>query len=282
MLENLIILLGFGSISYLAYKGIPYLVGIYYKSQQGRMEKVAKQLDQMFVFSERQRVLMIFMATPLCLAALGFIFTRHPIGLAVGLALGLIAPKMIIKQMYLLRQDRFHNQLVDGLMLLSSSLRAGLSLNQAFEVLADEMPAPLSEEFALVIKENKMGVSFEDCLLHLKKRMPLEDIELIVTAVNIARETGGNLTEIFEQLVTTMRDKKKLEDRVRTLTVQGRLQGYIMMILPVAFAAFVHQVNPENINILLNDKMGQMLLYWAFISEGIGIVLIRKFSKVEV
>lgn len=282
MVESIIILLGFGSVSYLAYKGVPFLAGKYYQMQEGRLNKMTKQLEQMFVFTEKQRILVIFMATPLCLAGLGFLLFRHPIGLAAGLVLGLLIPKILVKQMKALRQNKFEGQMVDSLMLLSSSLRAGLSLNQAFEVLADEMPAPLSEEFALVIKENKMGVAFDECLLHLKKRMPLEDLELMVTAVNIARETGGNLTEIFSQLVTTMREKKKLEDRVKTLTVQGRLQGYIMMILPFAFAAFVHQVNPDNFQVLLNDTLGRMLLTWAIISQGIGAILIRKFSKVQV
>jgi tight adherence protein B len=204
------------------------------------------------------------------------------VALLAGLALGFLLPKILVKNLVLLRRSKFQNQLVDSLMILSSCLRAGLSLSQAFEVLAEEMPPPLSDEFSLLIKENQMGVAFEDCLAHLRKRMPLDDIDLITTAVNIARETGGNLTEIFDQLVITMRDKKKLEDRVKTLTVQGRLQGYIMMVLPVAFALFVHYVNPGNFQILLNDKLGQMLLMWSVISEIIGIFLIQKLSKVEV
>jgi tight adherence protein B len=167
-------------------------------------------------------------------------------------------------------------------MLLSSSLRAGMSLNQSFEVLAEELPAPISDEFALVVKENQMGVSLEDCLAHLKQRMPVSDLDLISTAINIARETGGDLTEIFAQLVYTMREKRKLEDRVKALTVQGRLQGLIMGILPIAFGVFIYFTNPENFQILLEDKLGQALLMYAMVSEVIGIILIKRLSKVEV
>jgi len=282
MMINIIILLVVASVGYLAYEGIPYFLGFYSKIQRVRMEKVVKQLEQMFLFKETTRLIAMFMVAPLTLALLGFILFKSSIGLIGGLALGFILPKLLVKNLVSLRRNKFQNQLVDGLMLLSSCLRAGLSLNQAFEVLAEEMPPPLGEELALLIKENTMGVAFEDCLLHLRKRMPLDDLDLIATAVNIARETGGNLTEIFDQLVLTMREKKRLEDRVKTLTVQGRLQGYIMMVLPVAFALFVHYVNPGNFQILLDDKLGQVLLMWSVISEIIGIFLISKLSKVEV
>ena len=281
MMINIIILLVCASVGYLAYEGIPYFLGFYSKIQRVRMEKVAKQLEQMFLF-KTTRLIAMFMVAPLTLGLLGFILFKSSLGLIAGLALGFILPKILVKNLVSLRRNKFQNQLVDGLMLISSCLRAGLSLNQAFEVLAEEMPPPLSDEFALLIKENSMGVAFEDCLLHLRKRMPLDDLDLIATAVNIARETGGNLTEIFDQLVLTMREKQRLEARVKTLTVQGRLQGYIMMVLPVAFALFVHYVNPGNFQILLNDKVGQMLLMWSVVSEVIGIFLISKLSKVEV
>jgi len=127
-----------------------------------------------------------------------------------------------------------------------------------------------------------MGVDIKDCLTHLKQRMPVEDLGLISTAIGIVRDTGGDLTEILGNLVFTIREKKKLSDRVRTLTVQGRLQGYIMMVLPIAFSIFIYFVNPNNFQILLQDKLGQALLTWAIISEGIGIILIKKFSKIEV
>lgn len=282
MLKIIIILLIFGSIGSLAYVLIPSFLRRYSKRQEIQMEKTAKQLHQMFIFTERRRLLPIFTIIPLSLGLLGFIFTRNPIGLGVGIALGFILPSIIIRSMTIKRRNNFQAQLVDGLMLLSSSLKAGMSLNQAFEVLAEEMPAPIGDEFALTIRENQMGVSLENCLSHLRQRMPVEELDLIATAINIARETGGDLTEIFSQLVFTIREKRKLDDRVRSLTIQGRLQGYIMMVLPIAFAIFMYFVSPANFEVMLKDKVGQMLLTWAIISEGIGIILIKKLSKIEV
>lgn len=282
LLRMIIFILVFGAISLLAYQTIPYLLRRYAQAQKKRTDKAGSKLDSMFIFTERQRLVRLFTITPLSLGLLGFILLRNPLGLVIGVALGLIAPPVIIRNMATNRRNKFSGQLVDALMLLVGSLKAGMSLSQAFEVLVEEMPAPISDEFALVIRENKMGVDLGDCLSHLKQRMPVEDLDLINTAIGIVRDTGGDLTEVLETLVFTIREKKKLGDRVRALTVQGRLQGYIMMVLPIAFSIFIYFVNPHNFQIMLQDKLGRALLTWGIISEGIGIILIQKLSKVEV
>ncbi|MFA5276050.1 MAG: type II secretion system F family protein [Candidatus Omnitrophota bacterium] len=282
MTRLMILLLLFGSISMLAYRYLPDLMRRYSEAQKKRTEKASSQLDEMFIFTERKRLVRIFTITPLSLGLLGYIIMRNPVGLAAGVALGLISPPIIIKNMAIARRNKFENQLVDALMLIVGALKAGMSLSQAFEVLVEEMPVPMSHEFALLVRENKMGVDLNDCLNHLKKRMPVEDLSLINTAIGIVRDTGGDLTEVLEKLVFTIREKKKLQDRVRALTVQGRMQGYIMMVLPIAFGVFIYFVNPNNFQIMLEDKLGQTLLTWAVISEGIGIILIKKLSKIEI
>ncbi|MCX5701737.1 MAG: type II secretion system F family protein [Candidatus Omnitrophica bacterium] len=282
-LKLISLILFFGSISYLAYAYLPFSLRRYSQIQKTHMEKEAKKLDdQVFIATERHNLLRIFTVTPLSLGLLGFIVLRNPVGIIFGLFLGFVLPPVIMKNMSLVRRNKFENQLVDALMLLSGSLKAGMSLNQAFEVLVEEMPPPISDEFALVIRENKMGVSIEDCLAHLWHRVPASDLDLIAVAIGIVRETGGNLTEIFENLVYTIREKKKLQDRVKALTIQGRLQGYIMMVLPIVFGIFIYFTSPENFQIMLTDKLGQKLLMWSVISEGIGIILIKKLSRVEV
>jgi len=285
MMKLVILLLFFGSTTILAYEGFPclsFLFERYSLFQNQRMHKVLNRKDQMVILSEKHPLVGVFFILPLLLGVLGFIFSRSPLGALAGGAVGLIIPKIWIKQMAAKRIRDVANQLVDGLMLLSSSLKAGMSLSQAFEVLVEELPPPLSEEFGLAVRENQMGLPMEDCLEHLKKRVPISDIDLVCTAINIARETGGDLTEVFSQLVSTIREKKKLEDRVRALTIQGKLQGGIMAILPFAFGIFIYSMNPENFNIMLEDQLGRTLLVWAVISEVIGILLIKILSKVEV
>jgi tight adherence protein B len=280
----IICILFLGSVGYLAYVAIPVGTDKYSKLQKKRMDSTASGLDRLFMANQGRKMLPFFTISPLVLSVLGYVLLRRfpVVGIGAGLAVGFIIPVGIMKNMAYRRRLKFQGQLVDALMILSSALKAGMSLNQAFEILVEEMPDPMREEFALVVRENSMGVPLDECLENLRKRMPIDDLGLITSAVSVARETGGNLTEIFAQLVVTIRDKIKLERKVRALTVQGRLQGTIMSLLPIVFAIFVKQVNPESFDIMLNSELGRKLLIYAACSEIVGIILIKKLSKVEV
>lgn len=279
---TMICLLFFVSIVSLTYEGVPLATQFYVQYQNKRTDKASKELYQMFIFTEKQRLLFLITAIPLVLGGVGFYLLHHFIGFIIGAVVGFILPKVWIKQMNLKRKRDFSNQIVDALMVLSSSLKAGMSLPQAFDVLVEEMSPPIRDEFSLVVRENQMGVVLDECLSHLKQRMPVEDLDLIIAAIGIARETGGDLTEIFGNLVVTIREKKKLEERVKTLTTQGKLQGLIMSILPIGFGFFVYNMNPASFNSMLKDKIGQLLIAWCVFSEIIGILLIKKLSKVEI
>jgi len=281
-LKTIVYVLIFVAMGILAYQIIPFIINRYLQIQRKRMENTVKSLNQIFVFNQKPRLLFMFTFVPIILGILGFMFMRNPIGAVIGVAVGSIFPTILIKIMAKQRISKFSQQIVDGLMLFSSSLKAGMSLNQGFEVVVEELPPPISEEFAMVIRENQMGVPLDDCLDHLKERMPVPDLDLITTSIGISRETGGDLTEIFAQLVRTIREKKKLENRVRSLTVQGKLQGIIMSLLPIVFAVFLYMVNPANFQIMFDDELGQKLLVLAVVLEVIGLILIKKLSKVEV
>jgi len=282
MIALFIFILTFVSIGALTYQYAPSFIQRYTYIQDKRIEKTATQLRGMFIFTEKRRLLLVFTLLPLALSIIGLIILRGPLGAVLGLALGFALPSIVIKSLAKKRLGDFDKQLVDGLMFISSSLKAGMSLTQAIEVVSEELPPPIGEEFSLVLKENRMGVALDDCLAHLKKRIPNEDLNLITTAISISRETGGDLTEVLAKLAFTIREKKKLEDRVKALTVQGRMQGLIMSLLPIGFSCFIYFVNPENFNIMLEDQLGRLLLMWAVVSEIIGVILIRKFCKVEV
>jgi len=166
---------------------------------------------------------------------------------------------MVIKIMEKKRVEKFAGQLVDGLMVISSALKGGLSLLQALEVLVEEMPPPISQEFGLILRENKIGLTLEESLRRLNGRLKLEELGLMINSVLVARETGGDLTKVFSRLATTIRDNRKLKENIRTLTLQGRLQGIIMSLLPFVFAWWVMTTNKEHFDI--------MLLYNQFYSD---------------
>jgi len=240
------------------------------------------EFDTMFMEVPQEKLTRLFLIAPAVGAALGLLLLRTWIGVVAGVAVGALVPKLAIEQQKAMRKRKFEAQLVDALMLLSSSLKAGLSILQAIEVVTEEMPPPISQEFGLVVKENKMGVSLNDSLVRLNKRVPSDDLNLVITAILVARETGGDVTAVFSRLVETIRDRRKIQERVMALTFMAKAQGYIMMILPIAFAAITYQMNPHFFDVFLHDQVGKMLLMAAVGLEIIGAGLIWLFAKVKV
>jgi tight adherence protein B len=259
---------------------VPFLIARYNKLQNKRATEISATLEESFIFWEKKKML-LFYFFPFIFAGIGLILFRHVIGLLFGFIAGFIMPNILIIIAKQQRQKKFRSQLVDGLMIISSSLKAGLSFLQAIEVLCEEMPPPISQEFNLILSENKLGVSMELALKKLRTRVPSEEVNLIVTSILIARESGGNLPLVLSRLTDTIRDNLKLKEKIGTLTLQGRLQGVIMMILPIGFAYFVYKQNPGHFDVMLQTDLGKKLLALAIALEIIGIVLIHKISKMK-
>ncbi len=278
----LIFALVFGGVFYLARLFYPLLEIFWERWQKKRIDKITPKLDRMFIDVPLNKLIILDVLSPLITGGLGWVFFHNPILTAAAAAAGLLVPLFMVKRMEAGRRQKFAGQLVDGLMILSSSLKAGLSLLQAFETLVEEMPAPISQEFSLAIRQMQMGVTLEESLLSLKRRMRLDELDLMVTAMLVARETGGDLTITFSRVINTIQERNKLIGRVKALCIQAKLQGIIMSVLPILFGLFVYKTNPTFFDVFLKDPVGKALLIYAFISEALGIVFIRKFSKVDV
>ncbi len=275
--------LTFGSVAILTWQLFPSGAERLRSFHQKKVEESAKALDAMFVdASNKKRLALIHILTPLILGGTTFFIMRNVIFAGGACALGLILPGIILKGKQAKRQEKFRQQLVDGLMILSSSLRGGLSLLQSIEVVVEEMPAPMSEEFGLVLRENKMGMGLEESLEQLNKRMRCHQLNLVTTAILVARETGGDVAEVFGRLIESFRETSRIIEKVKTLTLQGRLQGIIMSILPIFFGVVVYTTNPRFLNIMFVHPMGRMLLSAALILEIVGSFLIWQMSKVDV
>lgn len=282
MLTLIIGIFVFLSAAMSLYMFYPAAEGVFSSWKLSRQERIAPKLDKMFVNIPYQKFILLDIVSPLVIGFVVFRLSGMPGAAVVSAFAGLAVSNLILNQMEKLRQAKFESQLVDGLMLLSGSLKAGLSLLQSFEALVEEMPAPISQEFGIVLRQNRMGIPLEDCLSRLKQRVPGEDLGMIISAILVSRETGGDLTTIFSSLVVTIRERSRLFGRVKALCTQGNIQGKIMMGLPVVFGLGVSKLNPELISVLTNDPSGRMLLIYAVVSEVIGIILITRFSKIEV
>jgi len=282
MLKFIGLILLFGSAGLIGVEIVSPFFDTLRKVQEKRAERAAEKMENMFVRVKLQNFIALFTLAPLAFGLTGYFILHNFLGALVGLALGFVLPTMRIKAMEVIRKKQFRRQLVDGLMILSSSLKGGLSLIQALEVLVEEMPPPINQEFGMVLAENKIGISLEESFAHLQKRMGSMELNQLITAILLARETGGNLPVIFNRLVYTMRENEKINQNIQNLTLQGRLQGAIMSGLPVVFAVVVYSFNPHLFDDMLKTQLGKSLLIYCVFSQVIGMTMIRKISKLDV
>ncbi len=180
------------------------------------------------------------------------------------------------------RIKRFSSQLPDALDLLSSSVKAGQSLNSAIQNVAEEMPEPICDEFRIMSDEMSFGVSFDVALVNMRMRVNTPDMRFLTTALIIQKDTGGNLSEVLDGLQKTIRNRFRILGQVKTLTAQGKLSGLIVGILPVALCAFLYFANPEYMTPIFTDKIGHWLLGTAVGLQLTGTLLIRKIVNIKV
>lgn len=250
--------------------------------QQVKVSRAARLLDDIFMDVKPTWLKVAYSLGPVAVGFLAYLMFRSVMVAVAAAVFGIVLPDMIVRHVKTTRKNKFRAQLVDVLFVLSSSLKAGLSLPQAFEVVESEMAPPASQEFGLMLKAHRLGRTFEESLQSLNDRMSCEEVDLVTTALLVARETGGDVTTIITQLITTIREKKKIMDKVSTLTLQGKLQAYVMSFLPIGFAAFIKAFNPTYFDPLLHNSLGHLLIAIAVVLWVCGMVLLMKLSKVEI
>jgi tight adherence protein B len=207
----------------------------------------------------------------------------HTILLAGGAALvGAAIPYVLLRMKRGRRLKAYNTALPDAIDLMARSLRAGHSMNSSIELIAEQSPEPLSSEFVQVYKQQRLGLHFRDALLQMGGRIPSRDLQFLITAILVQKETGGDLTEILDRAAHVIRDRVRIEGEVRTHTAQGRLTGWILGLLPVIMLALLNIVSPGYSSVLFHDPTGQKLLYAGGILIVLGGLIIRKIVDVQV
>ena len=194
----------------------------------------------------------------------------------------LVAPGFYVSRKIAKRIKKFESQLNDALSIMANSLRAGFSFFQAMDTVSKEMPDPISKEFARSLKEMNFGTSSEDALRNMAERIGSADLDLLVTAILIQRQVGGNLAEILETISQTIRERIKILGEIRTLTAQGRMSGYIIGGLPIILLGVLYLINGEYVGLLFSNKIGWALLFGGMVSEIFGVLLIKNIVSIEV
>jgi len=176
----------------------------------------------------------------------------------------------------------FEEQFPDALDLLSRALRAGHAFQTALGMDADELKAPVGPEFKKTFDQQNFGLPLRDALNQLAERVFVLDVKFFVTAVLIQRETGGNLSEILDNLAHVVRERFKIRRQVRVHTAHGRFTAFVLLSLPAVLAIALSMLNPEHMAPLFHERMGQMSLMVAMVMQAIGFVWIQKVIKIEV
>jgi tight adherence protein B len=231
--------------------------------------------------TESEYLLIRFGITALALA-FGWLLFMSPIS-GIGLALlAFFIPPIVLQRSIQMRRSAFERQLIDVLVLITGAVRAGYSLQQALDVVVREMRAPASEEFKRVIYEVSLGLPLNQALNNLHDRMANDDLYLLVTAININYQVGGNLATMLDAVTKTIRERIRLFGEVRALTSQQRYNSYILSLLPIAFVAILSFLNPSYIQRLIKPGITLCFPIGAVILIIIGNIMIRRLSKIEV
>jgi tight adherence protein B len=178
---------------------------------------------------------------------LGFLGGRHPVSFLIGAVLGTFAPGFYVKRQQRQRLNRFNDQLSDMLNLMVNGLRAGYSTMQAMEAISRELPSPISDEFRRVVQEMQLGVPMETALDNLLRRIPSDDLDFVITAINVQREVGGNLSEILDSISFTIRERVRIKGEIRVMTAQVRASGTLLAIIPIILALILWFLNRDYI-----------------------------------
>lgn len=284
-----LIALSFGGFAYTIIRAMSSGAGTYTEAMS---EEAARQFEDMFLFIPAKRIAEIGYAAAAALFLLCFIplfDANNPISTIAGLVLGvtfgalaLMAPSKLIEVMRERRRRKFNLQLVDALGSMSNALRAGFSINQAFETVVQNGEKPISQEFGVMLQQMRVGMNFYDAMQSLDKRVGSEDLTLVVTSIDIARRTGGNLTEIFDKISITIRERMRIERRVMTLTAQGRMQGIIVASMPALLGIAMAFIKPDVMMPFLKSANGVIAVGITALLIGTGWFFIRKIIKIDV
>jgi tight adherence protein B len=215
-------------------------------------------------------------------AVAAFMFTHLWWASLIAFFVGLGIQPMILKHKRTARIYRFEEHFPEALDLLSRAVRAGHAFSAGMKMVADELDDPVGPEFRKSFDEQNYGLPLKESLNGLAERIPLLDVKFFATAVLIQRETGGNLAEILDNLAGVVRERFKIRRQVRVHTAHGRFTGYVLMALPAFLAVALMFINPEHMNLLFEERVGQLMILACIVMQGIGFIWIKQIVKIEV
>ncbi len=272
----------FAAVSLFVYVGINLFASGWQSYEQKYLADAERSLDAIYLTIPPQHVVYLSIA---CFAVLTLLWTWLFENLLVGAIFalaGLPLPKVLLWWLKKRRREKFDRQLVEALANMGNSLKAGFSLPQALTLVAREMENPMGQEMGLVVREMQVGVAIEEALRHLLQRMPGEDLDLFITSMSICQEVGGNLTEVFDNIAYTIRERHRIQGRINALSAQGKLQGFVILCIPPAVGIALGYIAPGMIRPLYTTHIGWLLMGLVVVLMVMGVYTIHRIVAIEI
>jgi tight adherence protein B len=281
MFETLVLFFTAGAVFFLTTLVVMILRRAYARYEERYLARRINDLSDMFFFVDEKQLAVLTVAVTAIGATLGLLLFG-PVMTVVLTILGFFSPTLLVRFYRQRRVKLFERQLVDALSGMSSAFRSGLTFYQAMEEVARVAPAPLAQEFALVVREMRLGIATEEALENLGKRVESDDLALVVTSVTTSRTLGGNLAEMFDTLASTIRERFRIEGRVRALTAQGRLQGLIIGAMPVLVWVGFDSIRPDLTRPMMEHWFGYTMVAVVVVMELLGAFFISRIIAVRI
>lgn len=247
------------------------------KSNMG--DRVARELARADLkFKVAEYFALVFMST-LVVSAIAYFIQPNFISAAIGAVIGFFLPRFYVRRQQSVRLVKFNDQLSDMLNLMVNGLRAGYSTMQALEAVSRELPAPISDEFRRVVQEMQIGISMETALENLLRRIPSDDLDFVVTAINVQREVGGNLSEILDTISFTIRERVRIKGEIRVMTANVRTSGMVLSLIPVFLTLALWFVSPEYIGSFFSRGP---LCGWLAVGTIVGMIAAGYFVMMKI
>ncbi len=263
------------------------VTGFLYSKSLGKREEIIKLLRLMGSDTSEKQITIFLLLMSYGWAVLFFIlfWPNIIVGLLFGagaIVVGWTLPLVVIKSMYETRCTKFVDQMVDGLTIMANGIKTGTAPMQAMQRVTEIMGAPIRNEFQQVITQTQFGQSLEEALVDLGERIPKPDVQMFVTAINILKETGGNMAETFETIVYVIRERQKVEKKIQAMTAQGLMQGLIVSMIPLVLVGVFFVIDPAFIMPMFTTTLGLVLCFVMLTLEIIGGLIIKKIVTIKV
>ncbi len=269
------------------YNQAPRIIEHFYKKTIETQEIVFTTLEKMFVDVNKKQMTILLLLCSYGLGVLTFVALWPDVvpGIIMGVIVTLIGirlPKIYVEGLWEAHSNKVVNQMLDGMTMMANGVKAGLSVTQSMERVTENVKGPLSKEFNLVLNKIRLGMTVEDALKDFGDRVQRQDTQMFVTSINILKETGGNLSETFETINNTIRERQKIEKKIDAMTAQGLMQGIIMTAVPFVLMLVFLAIDPNYIKPLFTKPLGWVALIIMFGLQIMGGIAIKKIVNIKV